>query len=313
MGKKKKNKNKNKKNVTAEIVATGKGTTTGKGPTSRHVETREDFLSVDATIPGQQYTCLSFLSPDALIKKKEMFYMMHLLRDIFAHDDKINELKTNVKNGTANYTYMTSLYDDFVYINPQLQTMFDEQQDYKTNVRGIKIRGTYSTRQEAEVHAKRLQQFDKNFNIYVGEVGHWLPWDPDPDAIEGQEYGDGALNTLMHKYRENKEERDQHYQMVKENKMQDAAKISLEQKKKNIKETAIINGTDSITGEPLIDEKHEKKIRELRNIADEKETFISNTNMVSDVAPTKHDNNQGHSSLFVADDPWMQAKNKKNI
>ena len=39
-------------------------------------EIEEDFLSVDQKAPGQNYCCLSFISPEKVInKKKHLFYM----------------------------------------------------------------------------------------------------------------------------------------------------------------------------------------------------------------------------------------------
>ena len=35
----------------------------------------EDFLENDQPIPGQNYVCLSFVSPNSIIEKKEQFYM----------------------------------------------------------------------------------------------------------------------------------------------------------------------------------------------------------------------------------------------
>ena len=32
-----------------------------------------DYLEVDNPIPGQNYTCISFVSPDDIIKQKELF------------------------------------------------------------------------------------------------------------------------------------------------------------------------------------------------------------------------------------------------
>ena len=32
-------------------------------------EIKEDFLEVDPSIPGQKYTCISFVSPDKIIKQ----------------------------------------------------------------------------------------------------------------------------------------------------------------------------------------------------------------------------------------------------
>ena len=35
----------------------------------------EDYLEVDKPIPGQNYTCISFVSPDDCIKQKELFFL----------------------------------------------------------------------------------------------------------------------------------------------------------------------------------------------------------------------------------------------
>ena len=34
----------------------------------------EDFLDEDKPIPGQSYCCLSFLSPEKVLQKKEVFF-----------------------------------------------------------------------------------------------------------------------------------------------------------------------------------------------------------------------------------------------
>ena len=36
-------------------------------------DTREDFLDVDSPIAGQNYVCLSFVSPEKTLKEKEVF------------------------------------------------------------------------------------------------------------------------------------------------------------------------------------------------------------------------------------------------
>ena len=35
---------------------------------------KEDFLEVDQNIPGQNYVCLSFVSPEKILKEKEVFF-----------------------------------------------------------------------------------------------------------------------------------------------------------------------------------------------------------------------------------------------
>jgi hypothetical protein len=100
-------------------------------------------------------------------------------------------------------------YDDFMFKNgANLEDEFYAKNDFRTTVRGLKIRGSYSTREEAESRAKKLQKMDADHNIFVGQVGKWLPWDPSPNAIQDQEYAEDQLNTLMKKYKENEEARE---------------------------------------------------------------------------------------------------------
>jgi len=49
----------------------------------------------------------------------------------------------------------------------------------------------------------------------VGQVGFWLPWDPEPSEVPDQEYADDQLNQLMKKYKENESQRDEFYESMK--------------------------------------------------------------------------------------------------
>ena len=73
------------------------------------------------------------------------------------------------------------------------------------SVRGLKIRGVYATKEEADKQAKHLQEIDQYFHVFVGEVGKWLPWDPDPNSVEDQQYQNEELNDLMKGYKDNLE------------------------------------------------------------------------------------------------------------
>jgi len=50
----------------------------------------EDFLSVDNSIPGQNFVCLSFVSPETLLKKKETFILHKFLLSM-AKDYNLSE------------------------------------------------------------------------------------------------------------------------------------------------------------------------------------------------------------------------------
>jgi hypothetical protein len=71
------------------------------------------------------------------------------------------------------------------------------------SMRGLKIRGVYDTREEADSRAKDLQDVDPDFHVFVGEVGKWCPWDPDVNSIKDQVYAEKELNDLMKGYKDN--------------------------------------------------------------------------------------------------------------
>jgi hypothetical protein len=106
-------------------------------------------------------------------------------------------------------TKLKETYDEYIYANrTKLEDEFYVKNDFRTTVRGLKIRGTYSSQEEAVARSKKLQRQDTLHNIFVGEVGKWLPWDPQPSDVKEQEYAEDQLNTLMKKYKENEEHRE---------------------------------------------------------------------------------------------------------
>jgi hypothetical protein len=117
-------------------------------------------------------------------------------------------VKAHLKELTA--SNIKEQYDDFIYQHgAKLEDDFYAKNNFQTTMRGLKIRGSYGQKEEAEARAKKLQKMDPDHNIYVGQVGKWLPWDPSPSAIPDQEYAEDQLNTLMKKYKENEEAREQ--------------------------------------------------------------------------------------------------------
>ena len=46
-------------------------------------EVKTDFLDVDRPIPGQSFVCMSFLSPEAAIKEKYLWYIKNILLFFF--------------------------------------------------------------------------------------------------------------------------------------------------------------------------------------------------------------------------------------
>jgi len=126
-------------------------------------------------------------------------------------DTVMDSLKDFVRTNQAELkgSKLKDTYDDFIFANrDKLEEAFYAQNEFRTTVRGMKVRGVYNSREEAVARSKKLQRTDTIHNIFVGEVGKWLPWDPEPSQVGEQEYAEEKLNTLMKKYKENEDSRE---------------------------------------------------------------------------------------------------------
>ena len=175
----------------------------------------EDFLEVDAAINGQKYVLLSFVSPNKVLKDKELFSFHKYLK----HKDE---------NYDLTHEKFVEEYKNFIYSNEEnINSEFNEMVDFKTSVRGLKVRGVYETYREAKVKAARLQKIDRTFHVFIGQVGYWLPWDPEPDNVEEQEYLNKELNNLVHEYQKNQEYKDEVFgKRVQDSKDQAAKEVA---------------------------------------------------------------------------------------
>ena len=130
-------------------------------------------------------------------------------------DELMNTYQTFVQKNRAdiNKTKIAEAYDDYMYSNKtKLEDEFFANNEFRTSVRGLKVRGVYGNPKEAELKAKKLQSKDKYHNIFIGDVGKWLPWDPQPHEVAEQEYAQQELNTLMRKYKENEDNREKFFE-----------------------------------------------------------------------------------------------------
>lgn len=187
-----------------------------------------DFLDQDPPIRGQKYACVSFVSPEGIIAKKDIFLMGKFL-DYIATDVKgmldnleakyssIDDRQT-IRMVRERHEYLWgdkelhSAYNQFMTdANGKHDEEFDATNGFQTSVRGFKIRGVYDSIEESKERAKAIKRYDDKFDVYVAEVGCWCPWCPNPQDIKDQEYAETELNMLMKCYRENQELRDKEY------------------------------------------------------------------------------------------------------
>lgn len=186
-----------------------------------------DVLDEDKPIAGQKFACLSFISPEKVLEEKNTYYFKQFLKrwDMqkslekytqflnfvsFKHDVSFDTLTKDLEEFVKeekNNLFTTSLEDDYkTFIDnneERLQAEFDQDNEFQTSTRGVKIRGVFPTQGEAEVRAKLLREVDANHDVFVGPVGLWMPWDPEAYKTGRVEYLEDELNQLMHEKNKN--------------------------------------------------------------------------------------------------------------
>ena len=115
---------------------------------------------------------------------------------------------------------------------------FLTDKENKTSLSGIKIRGVFPTYESACEHAKNVQNVDPYFNVFVGELGKWLPFDPSPDSesVKNSEYANEQLNGMMKAYLENQEKAKIFHEQRKNEMVRDNILDNLNIRKQNLQE-----------------------------------------------------------------------------
>jgi hypothetical protein len=206
-----------------------------------------DLLEVDKHIAGQTFGCFSFISPEKILKQREMFYFEEFLKQWemnksmekfhqflnfisfkykLQFEEVIKDFETFVKeeretivNSSIEDDYKTFLDRD----EEELEKKFNVKHNFQTSVRGFKSRGNFASQEEAELRAKLLRETDPSFDVFVGPVGTWLPWEPEAYKTGRVEYMEEELNQLAHEKKKNEE----------------VAKNAFEQRVKETKQKAI--------------------------------------------------------------------------
>jgi len=102
---------------------------------------------------------------------------------------------------------------------------------------GVKVRGCYSTYEEAKQRADFLQKCDSYHNIYIGEVGKWCPFEDDPEKAKDSEYMNKDLNKLMKTYNNQQSEAKEFHELRKQEMIQKAIAETNNKKEENNQST----------------------------------------------------------------------------
>lgn len=256
---------------------------------------KEDFLTVDNSIPGQNYVCLSFVSPEEVILNKSSFFVSEFIKTVvgsfkFSDEPTLEELKGFKDHVTKHLSPQgcDEKYKDFLFAKQEeLDKRYYEEHDFQTSIRGLKVRGVYDTLKEAQHRAKEIQRNDRSFNVYIGQVGYWLPWDPQPTKIANQEYLEQGLNDLVHKYQDNQKAKEQHFQENIDYVKEQAAKQAEKQR--------------------------QKQREELANETLNSSSSLNQTSSIEEVTETKQDTSVDNTvqSTFESADPWLSRRSEQ--
>jgi vacuolar-type H+-ATPase subunit I/STV1 len=186
-----------------------------------------DVLDEDKPIACQKFVCVSFISPDKILKQKEIFLFEEFLKKwdfnksmekfvqflnfvSFKYKLTFEDLTTDFKefvNEERSNLMIYKIEDDYKTFldnnEEELEKLFGVKHNFQTSTRGLKIRGVYPSIEEAELRCKMLREVDPNHDVFVGPVGLWMPWDPESYKTGRVEYMEEELNQLMHEKNKN--------------------------------------------------------------------------------------------------------------
>lgn len=188
-----------------------------------------DLCDEDQPISGQKFVCISFISPENILKKREHYLFdefvkqWDLTKSMSKFSDFLNFLsyKYNLKIEDTSKDFnefikeeeenlrKTTIDDDYKNFldknEDKLNEEFQKNHSFQTSIRGLKVRGSFPTQEEAEMKCKKLREADPNFDIFVAPVGIWLPWHPDPYKTGEVNFMEEQLNELHHQKMKNED------------------------------------------------------------------------------------------------------------
>jgi len=132
--------------------------------------------------------------------------------------------------------------------------------DEKLTLKGVKVRGVFSTVDEASAQAKKIQDIDKYHNVFVGEMGKWLAFDPDvnSEAAGNPEYANEKLNDIMQGYMKNQEKSKVFHEQRKYEQLRKSLGETIDNQNENMKELQ----------QKILEEQDEKEVDNLNERLD---------------------------------------------
>ena len=194
-----------------------------------------DLLFVDPPIAEQNFVCMSFVSPEKIIKQKNAYFFEKYIKnfDLDKSSKKFVQFLNFISyKYNLNFNKVMDDFNDFLkseqpkliettieddyknFLDANEKTLdqeFNQMVNFQTSTNAVKVRGVFPTQEEAGMRCKMLREIDPTHDIYVGPVGVWVPWDPEAYKTGKVDYLEESLNQLMHKKMENENEAKKHF------------------------------------------------------------------------------------------------------
>lgn len=259
------------------------------GKSSQYV----DLLEEDKPIAQQKFVCVSFVSPENVIQQKEHFFFDRFVKtwdlvksmqkyaqftafmaykynldpeqvtvdlNEFCKEESVSLAKESIADDYK--TYMEKYVED-------LELEYNKKNDFQTNTRGIKIRGVFPSQEEAEIRAKLLRENDPHFDVYVGPVGVWMPWEPDAYRTGQVNFLESQLNELMSKKQQNEASAKEYF----DKRVKDAKRKAIEENVRKARESGNKLSQSIDVNDNLVN---------VKNVADIQKTLFETENVVTD-------------------------------
>lgn len=183
-----------------------------KGPGYTKSKDVIDFLDEDEPIPGQELCLIAYLT--------------------MGEQQQSEIIETIAKKMDSDIKLVRSIVNEWI--------------EFEHPMRAVKVRGVWANNDRAQRQMKqKIDQYrnaKEDWHTFCAEVGKWCPFDPKPDvvdSIEGQDYYEQELNSLMKGRRLTQMKSKQYF----------------EQRKKQMLEKAILEGTEE--GQKILNEQEE--------------------------------------------------------
>lgn len=269
-----------------------------------------DYLKEDPDIFNQRFCCLSFIEPrdQKIATKKEIFMASKFLHNFIQEYETAKEFSEN-KNNVINDDIVKKMdlsesnimesYNNYRKFNfTSMSNEFDNNHNptEAVNISGIKVRGSYRTYEEAQERANEMREYEPAVNVLVGQVGYWLPYDPENMEDIQANFREEQLNEIYGKRQDNLKKAKQEF---KERELEKKAAIEKEeQRKKAAIEKEKLELKASQTMKTIIDDtSHQEK----------KEDII-----IIDPPNNKPNNKPKNKPVAAQKAGNMRLKNKRN-